>query len=134
MDTQITHHFSIYLEIIAAVVIVVLYRMSQFQQHYGLPWSKHPRDFWGELSHRRKYKDGGKDTPAFPGSTTWLVFVTDFYHAAQWLEAKLFYLIIANHLHLLGSNFITDSLLYSFFSVWAVLGTTLWATGIILKR
>lgn len=130
-------HFSDVYSLIAAVVIVVLYRMSQFQLHYGLPWSKRDTDFWGSKSHVRKWKDNGskfEDKPAFLGSTTWLVFITDFYHAAQWIEAKLFYLIIANHLPLLGSNFITDNLLYSFLSVWAVLGGTLAATGIILKR
>jgi hypothetical protein len=127
-------HFNPIYSLIAAVVMIVLYRMGQYHLHYGLPWSKHERDFWGVLSYRRKYKDGGKDKPAFPGSTTWLVFVTDFYHASQFLWLKLFYLIIANHLPLLGSNFITDSLLWSFLVTWAVLGTVLWATETILKR
>ena len=130
------NHFSIYLEIIAAVVIVVLYRSVCHQLFYGMPWSrKNPRGFFGVRSHRRKYMyDDSNDIAAFPGSTTWLVFLTDWPHLGQWIYAKLFYLIIANHLPLMGSNFITDSLWYSFFAVWGVLGGCLWATEQILKR
>ncbi len=128
-------HFSIYLEIIAAVVIVVLYRSTQHQLFYGMPWSESDYGFWGTKSHLRKYKwQRESNGPDFIGSTTFLVFLTDWVHLGQWIWLKLFYLIIANHLPLLGSNLITDSLLYSFLSVWVVLGTTLWATEQILKR
>jgi hypothetical protein len=136
-------HFNPIYSLIAAVVMIALYRSTQHQLFYGMPWSKEETDLWGVKSYKRKYKRNknrlgeiGTDItrPAFLGSTTWLVFLTDWVHLGQWIWLKLFYLIIANHLPLLGSNFITDSLLYSFLVTWFVLGTVLWATEQILKR
>jgi hypothetical protein len=136
-------HFNPIYSLIAAVVMIILYRMGQYQLHYGLPWSKDEEDFWGIKSHRRKYKlikdkntglEWRSSAPAFPCSTTWLVWITDFYHLSQAIWLKLFYLIIANHLPLLGSNFITDSLFWSFLVTWFVLGGVLWATETILKK
>jgi hypothetical protein len=154
-------HFNPIYSLIAAVVMIALYRITQLAQHgqlklgdktgFDAPWR-----FWGNKSYERKYKRNKvleKSYAHFKApynwyyrtfgikykerwfTSTWLtVFATDGYHLLQFLWLKLFYLIIANHLPLLGSNFITDSLLWSFLVTWFVLGTVLWATETILKR
>jgi hypothetical protein len=151
-------HFNPIYSLIAAIVMIALYRITQLQQHGQLKWSAHKnmRGFWGEWSSDRKYKLWMRsniviDKVKAPENwyyrlfnikyrerwltSTWLtVFATDGYHLLQFLWLKLFYLIIANHLPLLGSNFITDSLLYSFLVTWFVLGGVLWSVEQILKR
>src|SRR5687768_7244559 len=122
-------HFNPIYSLIAAVVMIALYRITQMIQHGQIKWSKDDEDFWGNESWRLKYKsdDSGFLIDAPENwyyklfkidykerwfTSTWLtVFATDGYHLLQFIWLKLFYLIIANHLPLLGSNFITDSLL-----------------------
>src|SRR5687768_12960748 len=81
-------HFNPIYSLIAAVVMIAIYRSTQHQIFHGMPWSKHDHDFWGSKSHVLKYKlNSGNlhqgthlNQPRFPGSTTWLVFLTDWVH------------------------------------------------------
>ena len=118
------------LSLTLGIVGVVIYRSTQSQIFYGLPWSKRDDDFWGIKSYRRKYEQdyvfANNSKERFPGSTTWLVFLTDWVHLGQWIWLKCLYAIIALHS---PYNF-----WYSFFVTWIVLGTALWATGKFLKR
>jgi hypothetical protein len=149
-------HFNPIYSLIAAVVMIALYRASQMIQHGQFKWYDEDNDvsFWGASGWLLKYKPT-YSRPYLPEkapdnwyyrlikspykerwfTSTWLtVQFTDGYHLLQSVWLKLFYLIIANHLPLLGSNFITDSLLWSFLVTWAVLGTVLWSVETILKR
>lgn len=74
------------LSLVCLAVAALCYAVSQLQQHGKLVWSSpvRPFGFWGERSDVRKYKPGTHE-PAFPLSTTLLVFVTDGYHFMQWL-------------------------------------------------
>jgi hypothetical protein len=146
-------HFSPIYSLIAAVVMIAIYRITQLHQHGQLKWTKGFGGFFGSESWRLKYKLDENDSVILIDKATWYyrfincpykerwftstwltVFATDGYHLLQFLWLKLFYLIIANHLPLLGSNFITDSLLWSFLVTWFVLGGVLWSTEQILKR
>jgi hypothetical protein len=73
--------------LICLAVAALCYAVSQLQQHGKLVWSNpvKPRGFWGKDSDKRKYKYNCTHEPAFPLSTTLLVFVTDGYHFMQWL-------------------------------------------------
>lgn len=73
---------------IYAIIFLILgvsaYSISQLQQHaklIGRDDTKH-KGFWGINSWTRKYKGYGTE-PKFPGSTTFLVFLTDGYHLCQ---------------------------------------------------
>ena len=51
---------------------------------HGLRWEFPPTHFLGKESWRRKYKNlDPSDGPAFIGSTTFLVFVTDGWHLSK---------------------------------------------------
>jgi hypothetical protein len=133
-----TLHFSPLLSLALGILAGIIYLSTQAQIFYGLPWSKHPEDFWGIRSHRRKYKadtvhktligDITKPStePRYFGSTTFLSWTTDWYHLGQAIWLKLFYLILANQS--------PWNLWISFFVIWTILGTYIWATGRFLKR
>lgn len=65
------------------IIAVVAYTISQLQQHGKLRWSGSGLGFWDVQSWVRKYKKNSNTKPAFPGSTTIFVFVTDGYHLMQ---------------------------------------------------
>lgn len=70
---------------------VALYAIKDLQSHGKLRWMGNDYGFWGRLSWTRKYKDHKSlRGPAFPLSTTALVFVTDGYHFCQFLFTILF--------------------------------------------
>lgn len=72
---------------------VVLYGLSQLHQFGKLKWQDDLLDsgFFGQNSWHRKYKKHSDSRliepykPAYFGSTTFLVWTTDFYHLAQML-------------------------------------------------
>lgn len=68
------------------LISIALYSLKDIQQFWGLKWSKKGTDFWGSSSWLRKYKGYLKSNgPAFFGSTTFLVFLTDGVHLFQFL-------------------------------------------------
>lgn len=95
------------LSLLSFAIGIAAYTVSQLQQHGKLRWSKSTYGFFGHDSHLRKYKNISepgrlyeitkapsnwyyntfkiKYREAFFLSSTILVFLTDFYHASQFL-------------------------------------------------
>lgn len=109
----------IWYQYIFLVSAVILYSLSQLHIFGQLKWQNDPLDsgFFGQNSWVRKYavKNNGAliepKEPRYFGSTTFLVWTTDFYHFAQMLMKICFSIAIAG------------------ITWWAVLAFTLW-TGI----
>lgn len=106
---------------------VACYGISQLQQQSKLRWQKAGTGFWDEGSYLRKYKKQFSDHgPAFPFSTTALVFLTDGYHLMQWFYIKLFVASIilyspmfswwVDGLVYLGVWYLTFNIVYKIFS------------------
>lgn len=86
------------ISITALVLTVACYAISQLQQHGQLKWQRGRFTFWGYASDKRKFKNlDSAHGPAFIGSTTWLVWLTDGYHFMQFLALKFFALSMAFH-------------------------------------
>lgn len=72
------------LSIICLVIAISAYSCGQLQIMGKLKFERRSEGFWGDLSWTRKYKNWPKDrSPAFPGSTTWAIAITDGYHLMQ---------------------------------------------------
>jgi len=74
-----------------AITLIVLASLRAYQacqDHGKLKGWGSPTSFFGSKQWMRKLSpfSSGANIPRFPGSTTWLVFLTDGYHLFQFLE------------------------------------------------
>lgn len=93
------------LEYIAIALLLLLWIAADAAQdtitfHYEQSWflpNAHPRRYFDPaISWRNKYEDGDPDKgPRFFGSTTFLVWLTDFWHLLKFCKMLFLWAVVA---------------------------------------
>jgi hypothetical protein len=113
------------ISLVLLLIAIGCYSLSQLHIHKKGKWQKPGTGFYDEDSDKRKYKNfDSKQGERWPTSTTWTVFLTDYYHLLQALVLVLFSLSVSIPLELGWNEFWECALVWSlshlthFFTYW----------------